>query len=374
MRKWNYCSSLVLLACLSFSMAVKASDEAVKANVTSAFSAEQNKEVILEGIVTDKEGIELPGVSVAVEGTTYGTVTDIDGRYHLKFPGKHGQKIIYSFVGMKSQAYIYNGAASHNVVLESDDIALDDVVVIGYGSKNKKSLTSSIASMDKKEMERLSATSATMDNMLAGTIKGVMVTTTSGEPGAALKINVRGVTSPYPNMVSGGDNNIPLYVIDGVPMFMENNALNPLMNIAPSDIESIDVLKDAAATAIYGSRGANGVIIVKTKGGRKGEKVSVEAGYTFSVGNPVKNYDPLSTSEFMNLQNTILKSTVNAANAGMADVFYIVDVMNRFGKVGVLSYDEYGSPLSLSYDGPDASLYGTANTDWAQEVDRKSVV
>lgn len=374
MRKWNYCSSLVLLAGLSFSMAAKASDEAAEANATSAFSVEQNKEVILEGIVTDKDGIELPGVSVAVEGTTYGTVTDIGGRYHLKFPGKHGQKIIYSFVGMKSQAYIYNGAASHNVVLESDDIALDDVVVIGYGSKNKKSLTSSIASMDKKEMERLSATSATMDNMLAGTIKGVMVTTTSGEPGASLKINVRGVTSPYPNMVSGGDNNIPLYVIDGVPMFMENNALNPLMNIAPSDIESIDVLKDAAATAIYGSRGANGVIIVKTKGGRKGEKVSVEAGYTFSVGNPVKNYDPLSTSEFMNLQNTILKSTVNAANAGMANVFYIVDVMNRFGKVGVLSYDEYGSPLSLSYDGPDASLYGSANTDWAQEVRNKNAM
>lgn len=162
---------------------------------------------------------------------------------------------------MKPQVYTYTGEAFHNVIRESDDIALDDVV------------TSSISSMDKKEMERLSATTTTMDNMLAGTIKGVQVTTTSGEPGAALKINVRGITSPYPNMVSGQeDNNIPLYVIDGVPMLMENNSLNPLINIAPSDIESIDMLKDAAATAIYGSRGANGVIIVKTKGGRKGER------------------------------------------------------------------------------------------------------
>lgn len=372
MKKWNYSSLFVLLVYFSISMTAKATGETGSVKVTSVQSVGQVKEVILEGKVTDKDGIELPGVSVLLEGTTYGTVTDIDGRYHLKFPGKKGQKIIYSFVGMKSQVYVYTGEASHNVVLESDDIALDDVVVIGYGSKNKKSLTSSISSMDKKEMERLAATTTTMDNMLAGTIKGVQVTTTSGEPGAALKINVRGITSPYPNMVSGQDNNIPLYVIDGVPMFMENNSLNPLINIAPSDIESIDVLKDAAATAIYGSRGANGVIIVKTKGGRKGEKVSVEAGYTFSVGNPVKNYDPLNTSEFKNLQYTILKSTVNAANAGLSEALSFVDVMNQFGKVSITDYDEYGYPLKLKFDGPDDSLYGTANTNWAQEVRNKN--
>jgi TonB-linked SusC/RagA family outer membrane protein len=371
MRKWNYCVAFILFACLSFSKAAVAYGEVDKTNGVSVYSIEQNKEAVLEGKVTDKDGIELPGVSVLLEGTTYGTVTDIDGHYHFKLPDKKGQRIIYSFVGMKTQVYTYTGAAIHNVVLESDDIALDDVVVIGYGSKNKKSLTSSIASMDKKEMERLSATSVTMDNMLAGTIKGVLATTTSGEPGAAIKISVRGITSPYPNMVTGQDNNMPLYVIDGVPMFMESNSLNPLMNIAPSDIESIDVLKDAAATAIYGSRGANGVIIVKTKGGRKGEKVSVEAGYTFSVGNPVKNYDPLNTSEFKSLQNTILKNTVNAANMGMSDAMYYTDIMQMYGKVGV-QYDDYYNPISLSYDGPDDSLYGKANTDWAQEVRNKN--
>lgn len=372
MKKLSCCSSLVLLACLLFVGSAKAVGKIDKVNEVSVQRVKQDKEVVLEGLVTDKDGIELPGVSVVVQGTTIGTVTDINGRYHLQFSGKDGQKIVYSFVGMKPQTYIYTGASSHNVVLESDDIALDDVVVIGYGSKNKKSLTSSISSMDKKEMERLSATSATMDNMLAGTIKGVQVTTTSGEPGAALRINVRGITSPYPNMVSGQDNNIPLYVIDGVPMFMENNSLNPLMNIAPSDIESIDVLKDAAATAIYGSRGANGVIIVKTKGGRKGEKVSVEAGYTFSVGNPVKTYDPLTTSEFKDLQYTILKGTVNAANAGMSSALSYLDIMNQFGKIGVTGYDEYGTPLGLSFDGQDDSLYGTANTNWAQEVRNKN--
>ena len=351
MIKWICCSALILFACPSFSNAAGVSGESDKTNMNLVHSVEQSREVVLEGKVTDKDGIELPGVSVLLEGTTYGTVTDVDGRYHLKFQSTKGQKIIYSFIGMKTQVYLYTGVSSHNVVLEPDDIVLDDVVVIGYGSKNKKSLTSSIASMDKKEMERLSATSATVDNMLAGNIKGVLVSTTSGEPGAALKINVRGITSPYPNMVTGQDNNIPLYVVDGVPMFMENNSLNPLMNIAPSDIESIDVLKDAAATAIYGSRGANGVIIVKTKGGRKGEKVTVEAGYTFSVGNPVKNYDPLNTFEFKELQNTILKNTVNAVNIGMSDANEIVDVMNQFGKVRVLQYDENDIPSLLAYDG-----------------------
>lgn len=372
MIKWICCSALILFASPSFSNVAGMSGESDKTNMNLVHSVEQSREAVLEGKVTDKDGIELPGVSVSLEGTTYGTVTDVDGRYHLKFQGTKGQKIIYSFIGMKTQVYLYTGVSSHNVVLEPDDIVLDDVVVIGYGSKNKKSLTSSIASMDKKEMERLSATSATVDNMLAGNIKGVLVSTTSGEPGAALKINVRGITSPYPNMVTGQDNNIPLYVIDGVPMFMENNSLNPLMNIAPSDIESIDVLKDAAATAIYGSRGANGVIIVKTKGGRKGEKVTVEAGYTFSVGNPVKNYDPLNTFEFKELQNTILKNTVNAVNIGMSDANEIVDVMNQFGKVRVLQYDENDIPSLLAYDGIDDSKYGTANTDWAQEVRNKN--
>lgn len=373
MNKWTFCSALFLFASLSSMKAAGAYGESDKTNVNTVHSVEQNKEVTLEGVVTDRDGIGLPGVSVLLEGTTYGTVTDIDGRYHFSFPGKKGDKINYSFIGMKTQVYIYAGVPAHNVVLEPDDIVLDDVVVIGYGSKNKKSLTSSIASMDKKEMERLSATSATMDNMLAGTIKGVMVSTTSGEPGAALKINVRGITSPYPNMVTGQDNNIPLYVIDGVPMFMENASLNPLMNIAPNDIESIDVLKDAAATAIYGSRGANGVIIVKTKGGRKGEKISVDAGYTFSVGNPVKNYDPLNTSEFKTLQNMILKSTVDAVNNGMPFDESYVAAMNQFGKVGVTGYDKNYNPV-LSYDGKDDSLYGTANTDWAQEVRNKNAV
>lgn len=142
---------------------------------------------------------------------------------------------------------------------------LDDVVVIGYGSKNRKSLTSSISSVKKDDLNKLSETSSTVQDMLGGTIKGVLVTQNSGEPGETMTVNVRGITSPYPISTSLTANNALLYVIDGVPMFVDSNALNPLMNIAPNDIESIDILKDASATAIYGSRGANGVIIVTTK-------------------------------------------------------------------------------------------------------------
>lgn len=175
MNKWIFCSALFLFANHSFVKAAGATGDSNKTNVSSVHAVEQTKEVILEGVVNDRDGLGLPGVSVLLEGTTYGTVTDIDGRYHLKFPGEKGRNIVYSFIGMKTQVWAYTGVPVHNVVMEPDDIVLDDVVVIGYGSKNKKSLTSSIASMDKKEMERLSATSATMDNMLAGTIKGIVL-------------------------------------------------------------------------------------------------------------------------------------------------------------------------------------------------------
>lgn len=324
----------------------------------------------LTGRVTDNSGEPLPGAYINIPGTEAGTLTDADGRYSLTFTGAKGDVINYTYIGMTPRKYRYDGSASHNVVLYPEDNVLEDVVVIGYGTKAKKNLTSSVSSMDKKEIERLASTSSTMDNMLAGSIKGVLVTSPSGEPGAAMKINVRGITSPYPNMISGGDSNIPLYVIDGVPMFMESNSLNPLMNIAPSDIESIDVLKDAAATAIYGSRGANGVIIVKTKTGRKGEKVSVDAAYTFSLGNPVKNYDTLNTAEYKDLQSKILRNTVIASNNMMSDAGMYTDILNQYGIIG-LDYDEYWMPV-LTYGGIDDSLYGSAETDWSREVTNKN--
>ncbi len=362
MRKWNYCSSLVLLLCLSFSIELEAADISDAKNL-SVESVTQARDVVLKGKVTDKEGNELPGASILVDGTTVGTVTDINGEYSLRFVPKPNQKLIFSFVGLRTQAIPYANQKTLNVVLEPGDVSLDDVVVIGYGSKNRKSLTSSIASIDKKNLETLSTTSTSLDNLLGGTIKGVLSVQASGEPGAMASINIRGITSPYPRMDSTVDSNAPLYVVDGVPTFLQRGALNPLLALSPNDIESIDVLKDAAATAIYGSRGANGVIIVKTKNGHKGEKVSIDAGYTFSVGNPIKKFKRLSANEFKQHTDLILRNTVNAVNNKEA----IDDsALYAFGNI---DYDESGM---LVYNGLSDSEFGTADTDWYNEIQNKN--
>ena len=255
---------------------------------------------------------------------------------------------------------------------------LDDVVVIGYGSKNRKSLTSSISSVKKDDLNKLSKTSSTVQDMLGGTIKGVLVTQNSGEPGATMTVNVRGITSPYPISTSLTANNAPLYVIDGVPMFVDSNALNPLMNIAPNDIESIDVLKDASATAIYGSRGANGVIIVTTKNGRKGEKATVEAGYTLSIANPVKMFEPLNNQEFRSLQEEILRNTMDAYNYDMANYTMTTQYSMMFDPTILMAYGnfevDWNTFMYTKFLGLNESAYGKENINWVDETRNKNAI
>lgn len=245
-------------------------------------------------------------------------------------------------------------------MLELDHVALDDLVVIGYGSKSRRNVTTAISTVSQEQISKLAATTPTLDGLLQGTVKGVLATTANGEPGSSLKLNIRGITSPYPK--SGkGNNNQPLYVIDGVPTFMEDTGINPLINISPNDIESIDVLKDAAATAIYGSRGANGVVIVKTKNGKRNEKTKVDFGYTFSFSNPIKNYEPLNTAEYKNVQDEILRNTVNGMNDGSSMGFDYI--LNQYGNVSL--NEETGL---YTYNGLNESLYGKDNVNWADEV------
>ena len=253
-------------------------------------------------------------------------------------------------------------------MLELDHVALDDLVVIGYGSKSRRNVTTAISTVSQEQISKLAATTPTLDGLLQGTVKGVLATTANGEPGSSLKLNIRGITSPYPK--SGkGNNNQPLYVIDGVPTFMEDTGINPLINISPNDIESIDVLKDAAATAIYGSRGANGVVIVKTKNGKRNEKTKVDFGYTFSFSNPIKNYKPLNISEYKNVQDEILRNTVDGMNDGSSIVgMYGFDyILNQYGNVSL--NEETGL---YTYNGLNESLYGKDNVNWADEVINKN--
>ncbi len=316
----------------------------------------------------DSDGNPLVGVTVQIEGTSYGVITDADGNYILEFPSMAHPKIVFSSIGYKSKSIEFRGVKEQNMMLELDHVALDDLVVIGYGSKSRKNVTTAISTVSQEQISKLAATTPTLDGLLQGTVKGVLATTANGEPGSSLKLNIRGITSPYPK--SGkGNNNQPLYVIDGVPTFMEDTGINPLINISPNDIESIDVLKDAAATAIYGSRGANGVVIVKTKNGKRNEKTKVDFGYTFSFSNPIKNYKPLNISEYKNVQDEILRNTVDGMNDGSSIVgMYGFDyILNQYGNVSL--NEETGL---YTYNGLNESLYGKDNVNWADEVINKN--
>lgn len=331
-------------------------------------NVQEKGHTFIKGRVIDSDGNPLVGVTVQIEGTSYGVITDADGNYILEFPSMAHPKIVFSSIGYKSKSIEFRGVKEQNMMLELDYVALDDLVVIGYGSKSRKDVTTAISTVSQEQISKLAATTPTLDGLLQGTVKGVLATTANGEPGSSLKLNIRGITSPYPK--SGkGNNNQPLYVIDGVPTFMEDTGINPLINISPNDIESIDVLKDAAATAIYGSRGANGVVIVKTKNGKRNEKTKVDFGYTFSFSNPIKNYKPLNISEYKNVQDEILRNTVDGMNDGssMVGMYGFDYILNQYGNVSL--NEETGL---YTYNGLNESLYGKDNVNWADEVINKN--
>lgn len=331
-------------------------------------NVQEKGHTFVKGRVIDSEGNPLVGVTVQIEGTSYGVITDADGNYILEFPSMAHPKIVFSSIGYKSKSIEFRGVKEQNMMLELDHVALDDLVVIGYGSKSRRNVTTAISTVSQEQISKLAATTPTLDGLLQGTVKGVLATTANGEPGSSLKLNIRGITSPYPK--SGkGNNNQPLYVIDGVPTFMEDTGINPLINISPNDIESIDVLKDAAATAIYGSRGANGVVIVKTKNGKRNEKTKVDFGYTFSFSNPIKNYKPLNISEYKNVQDEILRNTVDGMNDGssMVGMYGFDYILNQYGNVSL--NEETGL---YTYNGLNENLYGKDNVNWADEVINKN--
>ncbi|MEM9326584.1 MAG: SusC/RagA family TonB-linked outer membrane protein, partial [Bacteroidota bacterium] len=234
------------------------------------------------GTVTD-EGEALPGVSILVKGTTQGTITDIDGKYSIQAPGD--ATLIVSFVGYVTQEVAVNGRSNLDVVLEADIAQLEEVVVIGYGTAKKSDLTGSLAQVTAESFEAQPI--ARVEDALQGRASGVIVSRTSGQPGAGVKIRVRGV-----NSITG--NNAPLVVIDGI-------IGGDLATLNPNDIESFDVLKDASATAIYGSRGSNGVIMVTTKRGSGKGKINVE--YFGTSSSVPDNLDQLGVVDFAIIEN-----------------------------------------------------------------------
>lgn len=217
----------------------------------------------LKGTISDAaSGQPIPGANVLVEGTTNGTATDIDGNFTLTNV-KSGDRIVVSFIGYTNQTIVYNGQTSLNVSLAEDSTQLQEVVVIGYGTTTKKDATGAVDVVSSKDFNKGAIANA--DQLLVGRSPGVRITNSGGQPDAAPNIRIRGGSSLT------ADNN-PLIVIDGIPIDSTNPAgtSNPLAMLNPNDIESFTILKDASATAIYGSRASNGVILVTTKKGTSG--------------------------------------------------------------------------------------------------------
>jgi TonB-linked SusC/RagA family outer membrane protein len=218
-------------------------------------TTDDQQQTKVAGIVTDGASkTAMPGVNIQVKGTTIGTISDVDGKYSLSVPDRNAT-LIFSFIGYISQEIPLNGRTTVDLALSSELTSLEEVVVVGYGTVKRKDLTGAVTSVGTEKLKDF--TVARVDQAMVGKIAGVQITQSTGAPGDAPLIRVRGIGS-----ISAGAS--PLYVIDGVP----GGSIDAL---TPSDIESIDVLKDASASAIYGSRGANGVIIVNTKRGKAGE-------------------------------------------------------------------------------------------------------
>ncbi|MEA5461795.1 SusC/RagA family TonB-linked outer membrane protein [Arcicella sp. LKC2W] len=322
----------------------------------------------VSGKVTDKgDGSGMPGVSISVKGSNKGTQTDINGAYKIAAPAN--ATLVFSFVGYGKQEVVVGARSELNVALVSENKALDEVVVVGYGTTTRKDATGGVTSLTAKDFNQ--GVIASPEQLLQGRAAGVQMTPNSGEPGAGINIRIRGTTS-----IRSG--NGPLYVVDGIPLdgsstvdgadgsagFGNVAAKNPLNFMNPSDIESISVLKDASAAAIYGARGANGVVLITTKKGKSGQS-NLNVSIGTSIASNYKNYDVLSTSAFLTEAAKagldVNNKTINAGSStNWQDQVYRTAVTQNYN----LSYgggnDATNYFFSLGYNDQQGTVKGTS--------------
>jgi iron complex outermembrane receptor protein len=281
----------------------------------------QAQEKAVTGTVTDaNDGMGIPGVSVVVKGTTTGTSTDIDG--HFSISAEASSTLVFSFIGYKSQEILVGNQTNFNIILKTDTENLSEVVIIGYGQVKKEDATGSVIAIKSDDFNKGSISSP--QELLTGKMPGVTITSGGGAPGSGSTIRIRGGSSLSAS-------NDPLIIIDGVPISSDavSGMRNPLNTINPNDIATFTVLKDASATAIYGSRASNGVILVTTKKGKKGQDFKVNYSGNVSV-------------------NTVAK------------------------QINLLNTEELGEVIQQYY--PDkVDLLGTENTDWQEEIFETSI-
>jgi TonB-linked SusC/RagA family outer membrane protein len=280
LASWRAVRPLVLLPALSLGISTAALAAARPAALPKTMLAD----ITISGRVLDEKGAALPGVNVIVKGTSNGAQTDVDGRYKITAPDD--ATLVFSFVGYVAKEVAVAGKTAININLAPDAAGLDEVVVVGYGAQEKKMLATSISSIPAKQIELLPV--ASPSEALVGLVAGAQITEPSGEPGQGAVIRIRGLGS-----ISAG--NSPLYVVDGYPL----NSADSYNQIPPADIESIQILKDAAACAIYGSRGGNGIVIVTTKRGRAGDKTRFNFTANAGIQQVAKRLDLLNRDQYL---------------------------------------------------------------------------
>lgn len=320
----------------------------------------------VSGVILDEKGLPLPGVTIHIKGSTRATRTNDAGKYTIE--AEKGAIIEFTFIGFKKKEVTVGASKTINVVMVEEVAALDQVVVVGYGTTKRKDLTGSIATIDTKELKDVPH--VTLDNALAGKAAGVQVTKVDGAPGSAVRIRVRGGTS----LMGGND---PLYVIDGIPVTVRNDfigggpevvnpvennvgganmnsgisgaflrGLNSMAGLNLEDVESIDVLKDASATAIYGSKAANGVVIITTKKGTREMKPQLDLHY-YGAYSQARQPELLNADEYKMLLKESAQNLINIKNAA-------------------------GQPLPPSNKAyqivNDPAFFGNSNTNWMDQV------
>jgi TonB-linked SusC/RagA family outer membrane protein len=259
------------------------------------------------GTVFDVNGVPLLGVTIIEKNTSNGTITDLDGNFEIGI--KNDAILVFSFIGFKKKELPVMSGQNFNVVLNEDAESLSEIVVVGYGNQNRKTLTSRVESVQAEEIVDIPA--ASVDQMLQGRVSGVQISSTSGDPGGGISVRIRGTSS-----ISGSSD--PLYVVDGIPI--QSSTLgqigvggattNPIADINPSDIESISILKDASATAIYGSRAANGVVLITTKRGTR-DQTKISLGIYRGVQNLIKRPSLVTGEQFEVLRNESARNNGN---------------------------------------------------------------
>ena len=334
-------------------------------------TAQTPEEKTISGKVTDESGQPLPGVTILLKGTTVGVVTDIDGLYSLQIPSSESIVFVFSFVGMKTQEIPYRGQEELNIVMQEDVSEMDEVVVTGYQKIERRQLTSSITTVDMDNLKTINQPS--IDKLLQGQVPGMTIMSTSGAPGAVPQIRIRGTST-----ISG--NVQPLWVVDGVILddpvdatvddILTNRNLiaSGIGGVNVDDIESINILKDAAATAIYGTRAANGVIVITSKKGQAGKtRINYNGSVTVGMRPRIEDAYMMNSKDRIDVNMEMIeRGAFSATSSEIGDYGSVTDFERWFIDVQdhKMTWEEYENRVKQLEE---------VNTDWFKELFRNSV-